>query len=231
MTNPHLALLEEAERLLRPLPQQVVFLGGASVSLHLDDQATRVRATKDVDFVVEATSYRENANVEANLRELGFTQDPRGDGPICRWHKDSLMLDMMPTNPTILGFGDSQWFERGFECAKTYELPNGRAIQAFDALHLIAAKIEAYRDRGDGDWLTSRDVEDIVTILDGRSTIFEELGEEGQVQCFIWEWMSSFPEEELSEILGAHTGDYARGDYLHGCLLEVREPAHGAEEE
>jgi hypothetical protein len=230
MTNHHLALLEQAERLLRPLPYQVVFLGGASVSLHLDDQATRVRATKDVDFVVEATSYAENAIVEAKLRELGFTQDPLGDGPICRWHKDGLILDMMPTDPTIMGFGASQWFERGFESAKTYELPNKRLIRAFDALHLIAAKIEAFRDRGGDDWMTSRDVEDIVTVLDGRGSIFEELGEDGEVQKFIREWMSSFPEDELFEVLGTHLGDSARGGYLHEQLIKVVASAEHEEE-
>lgn len=68
MSNPHLALLEKAAALLQPLPNKVVFLGGASVSLHLDDQAVRVRATKDVDVVVEAASYAENSQVEEGLR-------------------------------------------------------------------------------------------------------------------------------------------------------------------
>jgi hypothetical protein len=120
-----------------------------------------------------------------------------------------------------MGFGASQWFERGFESAKTYELPNNRLIWAFDALHLIAAKIEAYRDRGGDDWMTSRDVEDIVTVLDGRGSIFEELDEDGEVQKFIREWMSSFSEDELFEVLGTHLGDYARGGYLHEQLIKV----------
>lgn len=163
MTNPHLTLLEKAEVLLRPLSRKFVFVGGVSVSLHLDDPAVRVRPTKDVDFVVEATSYAQNALIEEELRSLGFVQNAGSDEPICRWHKDGLVLDMIPTNPAALGFGKSRWFEHGFESAGTYELPNGCTIYALDALHLIAAKIEAYLDRGEGDWLTSRDVDDIVS--------------------------------------------------------------------
>lgn len=214
MKNPHLTLLEHAEELLRPLSRKVVFVGGASVSLHIEDQAAKVRATKDVDFVVESTSYAENSAIEEELRQLAFTQDPLDDGPLCRWHKEGLVLDMMPMDPTVMGFGESQWFERGFKSAQTYTLPNNRVIHAFDALHLIAAKIEAYRERGKDDWLTSRDVEDIVTLLDGRSTLFNELGEDGEVQTFIQQWFFSFSEGELREILGTHLANYKRGDYL-----------------
>lgn len=148
MTNPHLALLEKAELLLRPLPHKVVFVGGASVSMHLDDPAARVRPTRDIDFVVEATSYAEHALLEKKLRALGFTQDPNSDDPVCRWHKDGLLLDMMPTDPTILGFGTSRWFDLGFASAATYELPNGNQIYAFDALQRArrrnAAQSEAH---------------------------------------------------------------------------------------
>jgi len=221
MTNPHLALLEKAEALLRPLPRKFVFVGGATVSLHLDDQVTRARATRDVDFVIEAASYAENAMVEEELRRLGFVQNVDRDDPICRWHKEGLALDMMPTDPTILGFGESRWFEEGFASAKTYQLPNGRKIHAFDALHLIAAKIEAYLDRGQDDWLTSPDVEDIVTVIDGRTAIFDEFNGDGELEDFIRRWLSGYSEDELREIIGSHLSDYARGEYLHECLIEI----------
>ena len=221
MTNAHLAMLEEAERLLRAFPHQVVFLGGASVSLHLDDRAVNVRHTKDVDFLIEATSYAENAAAEEHLRGLGFVQPAQEDGPICRWHNGDFIFDMMPMDPTLLGFGASRWFERGFREAKDHVLPNGQSIKALDAVHLIAAKIEAYSDRGEDDWMTSRDVEDIVTVLDGRTAIFEELRSTGEVQSFIRAWLRSFPEDELMDLLGAHLSDYARGIYLKERLAEV----------
>lgn len=131
------------------------------------------------------------------------------------------MLDMMPTDPTILGFGASAWFQNGFEAAKHYRLPNAHIIQAFDALHLIAAKIEAYQDRGHQDWMTSRDVEDIVTLLDGRSKIFEELSGDQPVHHFVRRWLSSFDEEERLDVLATHVSDYARASYLELRLDEI----------
>lgn len=83
MKNPHFELLERAEALLRPLGRKVVFVGGASVSLHIDDPAVRPRFTRDVDFVVEASSYSENAQIEEELRKLGFTPSAREGEPIC----------------------------------------------------------------------------------------------------------------------------------------------------
>ena len=142
--------------------------------------------------------------------------------PLCRWHNDGLVLDMMPTDPTVLGFGASAWFRQGFDNAGTFSLPNDRQIYAFDALHLLAAKIEAFEDRGEGDWLLSRDVEDIVTILDGRTTIFEELAGQEPLHHFIHGWFFAFPGDELRELLTSHTADYARGDYLHERLTAAR---------
>ena len=83
MTNINLELLEKAEAMLRPLPCKVVFMGGVTVALQLDDPAARARPTKDVDFVVEATTYSEVALLEEELRQIGFFQDPSEDGPIC----------------------------------------------------------------------------------------------------------------------------------------------------
>ena len=83
----------------------------------------------------------------------------------------------------------TRWFKSGFECASPFKLSNGEEILAFDALHLIAAKIEAFGDRGDDDWLSSQDVEDIVTLLDGRGSIFDELSQRSEVVRFAVEWL------------------------------------------
>lgn len=73
--NPRLQLLEEAARALSRLERRIVFVGGATVSLHLDDQGAQgVRATKDVDFVVEISGYGEFAEPEEDFRALVFEQ-------------------------------------------------------------------------------------------------------------------------------------------------------------
>lgn len=43
------------------------------------------------------------------------------------------------------------------------------------APYFLATKIEAFRGRGRGDFLASRDLEDLIFVIDGRSTIVEEV--------------------------------------------------------
>jgi hypothetical protein len=43
------------------------------------------------------------------------------------------------------------------------------------APYFIATKIEAFRNRGRGDFLASHDLEDLIFVIDGRSTIVEEI--------------------------------------------------------
>lgn len=43
------------------------------------------------------------------------------------------------------------------------------------APQFLATKIEAFKGRGQGDFLTSHDLEDFIFVIDGRSTIVEEV--------------------------------------------------------
>ena len=56
----NIALLAAVAKGLGPLSQSVVFVGGAVTELYAADRAaTEVRATDDVDCVVELVSYKE----------------------------------------------------------------------------------------------------------------------------------------------------------------------------
>ena len=39
----------------------------------------------------------------------------------------------------------------------------------------VATKLEAFKGRGNGDFLVSHDLEDIVTVVDGRPALIDEL--------------------------------------------------------
>jgi hypothetical protein len=54
-------------------------------------------------------------------------------------------------------------------------LPGGGQIKLISAPVFIATKLEAFRDRGQGDYLASHDLEDIVTVIDGRPDIVAEI--------------------------------------------------------
>ena len=99
MTNPNLALLEEAVELLEPLLNELVFAGGCMTGLLVTDlAATRIRPTRDVDAITEVTSYAQYATLSDRLRELGLHEDTSEGAPTCRWRHENLILDVMPTD-------------------------------------------------------------------------------------------------------------------------------------
>lgn len=107
--DPNLKQLIDAAGKLKPLLDELVFVGGCASGLLLSDAAAApVRATIDVDAVVEAASYVEFMAIEQRLQELGFRQ-PADGGPICRWVHGDLILDLMPTDAAVLGFSN-RWY-------------------------------------------------------------------------------------------------------------------------
>src|SRR5579864_3229152 len=107
MNDPNLPLLEAAARLLQPLLDELVFVGGCATGLLITDPATvGIRSTKDVDAITEVDSYAEYERLSDRLREIGLTEDHSEDAPICRWRHDDLLIDVMPTDQRILGFSN-----------------------------------------------------------------------------------------------------------------------------
>ena len=85
-----------------------------------------------------------------------------------------MVLDVMPTHERILGFGNP-WYHPALTSAQTVVLPTGERIRAVTAPYFLATKLEAFARRGHGDYLASVDMEDIITVIDGRPEIVGEM--------------------------------------------------------
>jgi len=178
ITNPNIQILEAAAERLRTLTEEMVFVGGCATGLLLTDPAASpVRATIDVDVLVEVATLIEYLSEQ--LRQLGFVEDTSEDAPICRWKTYDVVLDVMPTDPKILGFGN-RWFALAYKAFEWTTLPSGKRIRLLPAPYFLATKLEAFECRGKNDYLMSRDMEDIVTMLDGRSEIISEVQQAGK---------------------------------------------------
>lgn len=174
-------LLEAASAALDDLLPEVVFVGGATVELWITDPgAPPVRPTKDVDIVVEIANRGAFYDFETRLRAHGFREDQE-DGVICRWQHDAsdLILDAMPSEASILGF-ENRWQGAGAPHAINRDLPSGTTIRALSPPYLLATKLEAFKDRGRGDFLASRDFADIIALVDGRRELIAEIAAAGQ---------------------------------------------------
>lgn len=173
--NPNLEIMEITVARLGALAEEMVFLGGCATGLLITDAvAPPIRATKDVDVIAEVASLIEYHRLSKRLRELGFSEDQSSDAPICRWQAGGILLDVMPTHPEILGFGN-EWYQPAFDAAVWRALPSGRKIRLVSAPHFLATKLAAFDGRGQGDYMMSHDMEDIVAVLDGRPEIVEEV--------------------------------------------------------
>lgn len=168
-------LLELAAAELGSLLDDVAFLGGASMVLWADDPgAPSPRTTMDVDVIVVVDGRGDYYRLSKRLRAQGFREDDQSR-VLCRWRHDSgLILDVMPTDEAILGFRN-QWYDAALAAAEVVTLPSGATIRAVTPAYLFATKLEAFRDRGEGDYLASVDFEDIVRLVDGRARLIEEV--------------------------------------------------------
>ncbi len=176
-SDPNLVLLARAVAQLGPLAERMVFLGGCATALFLTDPAApEVRATRDVDAIAEVASLAEYYRLADDLRAAGFVEDRTLDAPLCRWRASEVILDVMPTEERVLGFGN-RWYQPALGNAQQIVLPGGERIRAVTAPYFLATKLEALAGRGRGDYLASRDLEDIVTLIDGRAEIVDEVGQ------------------------------------------------------
>lgn len=193
-------LIEQAAQELQSLLEQLVFVGGATVELLFTDQAAGpVRPTQDVDVAAHIEKRSELTKLEEKLTALGFGPDM--DGPICRWKKGTLILDVMTDDGQMQGF-TNPWYASAIQHARQVTLPSGTTVRILDAPHLIATKLVAWRDRGESE-LFSHDLEDILLLLDGRPEVGSELlSAPAPLQTFVREEFTALlAQPDFEEIL------------------------------
>jgi hypothetical protein len=178
MPNPNREQLIATAALLRPILGDLVFVGGAVTSLLVTDEGAGLpRTTLDVDAIAEISSYAEYTAFGKRLRGLGFSEDTSEGAPLCRWVQSGTILDVMPLDEKILGFSN-RWYRSAMETSTMHELVPDLQIRVVTAPYFLATKIEAFKGRGRGDFLSSHDLEDLIFLIDGRSSMIEEVQSE-----------------------------------------------------
>jgi predicted nucleotidyltransferase len=188
--DPNVMLLElVADRLGGELRSELVFVGGAVAGILITDPALpAIRATQDVDVIVHAAVLSDYHRIESALRARGFVNDTSPQAPICRWRVDSALVDVMPASEKILGFAN-RWYPLALESAVLTTLPSGLQIKVIGAAVFLATKLEAFRDRGNGDYLFSHDLGDLIAVVDGRDTLVDECGRaDPMLRAYLKEW-------------------------------------------
>lgn len=184
-------LVESVAESLGSLRDHFVFVGGCAAGLLITDPARPpVRATTDVDLVVEVATRADYYALRKDLLAAGFRES--GD-LICRWTINSISVDIMPTRREILGF-ENPWYEEAVRTALPTRLPSGAIIRLIAPPLFLATKLEAFHSRGHEDFAMSHDMEDIITVVDGRPELPDEVANASpDVQTYL--------ESEIAEIL------------------------------
>ena len=137
----HTEMIKHVAEKLGPLRSKVVFLGGSATGFHITDKAElEIRATKNVDIIVDAASRVTYHQLEKRLRELGFSQKMEKDDPICRWYINDIIVDVMPTDENILGFSN-RWYLSAIKYSVIIEVEPNLEIRIATAPYFLGTGI------------------------------------------------------------------------------------------
>ncbi len=175
MLDPNVEWLALAADELGPLCTDVVFVGSSVLGLLITDAgAPDVRPTEDIDCVVQVATKEEWLRTQLGLEAREFRADTSENAPMCRFLKGDLILDVIPSRSEILGFA-GEWLSKALPHSQERRLPGGQKVSIISAPYFVASKLEAFADRGKGDFLVSEDLEDIVAVVSGRPSLVDEI--------------------------------------------------------
>lgn len=212
------------------LRARLVFVGGCTTALYITDPITleSVRSTDDVDLIVDIAGFAEWVELTDQLRARGFSE-AQDEDVICRMQLGGLKVDFMPNDERILGFSN-RWYAKGIETAVETALEERLVIRRLTPPLFIATKLEAYRGRGKGDLISSRDAEDILSLVDGRQELVTDIAEaEPEIRTYIAEHFAELLADPGFEhfLAGNILGPPGRVDIVHDRLLAISRLSSG----
>lgn len=190
-------------RALGELNQQVVYVGGAILSLYItDESAEDVRPTGDIDISMEIATVAELESIREEITNKGFYQSSE-DNVICRFRYEDIKVDVMATKP--VGWAPAnRWFEAGFQHLVIFNL-DGIDIKCLALPYYLASKFTAFYDRGSSDPRTSKDYEDIGYLLNYTQNLKEQvLNAHAEVKQYLLECFQDILSDDVKQeaILG-----------------------------
>jgi hypothetical protein len=210
----NISVVEELALALKDLKDQIIFVGGAVVSLYADDPvADEIRPTSDIDMTINLVNFSSWTLFQMNLAELGIHPDPFGHS-ICSYKYKDILVDIIPATDSRVA-ESNRWYKYGFENLWTVKAKNTR-IKILPSPCYLASKFEAFNNRGK-DYRTSHDFEDIIYVLDNRMNILDDI-------TLAHKDVREFLKQELSGIISDPFLDDILMAHIHPILLEERGP-------
>jgi hypothetical protein len=210
----NIAVVAEVAQGLKDFKSQMVFVGGSVVSLYTDDPAAdEIRPTADVDMTLNMVNLSNWSVIQEKLSALGFYPDPFGHA-ICSYKFKNIPVDIMPSEDGPMG-PSNKWYKLGFGDLWTVKAKE-EDIQILKAPCYLATKFEAFNNRGK-DYRTSHDFEDIIYIIDNRTTIVEEIKDTlPEIKTFL--------QAQLLKLTMLSNYDEILSSHIHPFIIADRQP-------
>lgn len=199
----NIGVVAEVAEALKGLREDMVFVGGAVISLYADDPAAdEIRPTQDVDVTMAILNLHHWQELQEKLRGLGFHPDPFGHAT-CRYIYKDIAVDIMAAEDGLFG-PSNRWYKIGFEDIRVAKVKD-QEINILSAPCYLSTKFEAFNSRGK-DCRTSHDMEDIIYVIDNRISIVEEVNTtDERIHSFLKnELLKIVNNGLLTEVLIAH---------------------------
>jgi predicted nucleotidyltransferase len=151
-----------------------MFVGGAVTALYPLEGGIDVRPTVDVDCVVEITTAAAYYAFVDGLRDHGFRQCTDEGAPLCRLVLGEVRVDILPSVDTPIG-PTNRWYREAIASADWHEVAPCLEVLAITPIYFVATKLQAFRDRGRGDYQASHDLEDILSVVAGLPLLRKQI--------------------------------------------------------
>jgi len=204
---------------------EVAFVGGCTTAMLVTDAAVLddIRFTDDVDLVIELAGISAWHHLTERLAAKNFKITGE-DEVNCRFRFNDVVVDVMPSEPEVLGYAN-RWFVEGLARADKFTLPSGTVIQIFKPTYFFATKLEAFSGRGEGDPY-HKDVEDMIILIDGRPELLEEVSQaDSELRQFITTGVRQLIDlggiEYVIESSGSVQANPGRGRIIHRRMKEL----------
>lgn len=212
---------------LADLEHPMVYVGASVLGLYISDPAAPpVRATTDVDIVVEVRTYSEyQINLRTELIRRGAREDDSEGAPLGRFILDGITVDIMAPTAHVLNV-TNRWYELALATAIPRSITGDLTIMIAPAPCYLATKIEAFAGRGRTDPMSSTDLEDIIQLVDGRPELPSEvLAAASDLRAYISgsvrEWLAG---EDFRQLVAAQMpGDAASQERVDVILERLAE--------
>lgn len=181
----NLKVVEKVALSLEEINDQVIYVGGAVVTLYFTDEgAEQPRPTKDIDISVQISSYSQMDELRERLAKKKIYPAP-SEKVMYRYYYEDILIAFIPFEETPLG-PTNRWLKPGFKKAYPVQIGNTE-IKILPVSLFLATKWEAFKSKGN-DPRTSHDFEDIICVIDNNLEVVQDIkNAENDVKLFLKE--------------------------------------------